>query len=357
MNIKNIPIHLVKILTGKEKINISLVQQSKEKAIPLDGVCFYDNIENMEVLNNHFKSLVAIDGCGFSGSSAVTDFLAEFNNMTSIGGVDLRENPDRGIDNCFEFDFFRDANSIFELEKICYSNVGRIRDKAIHNFIKVCNDYYNSGISCFDDFFYNEAKKFIKNITDYTIQCSPEWISYVPKRLTVKEYRNYAKQFLLSVLNNISKNDILVVDNLMAISDPNVELLKDYFGDFKIIYVYSDPRDVYARARLEPGNDWVPKAPDIFVKFFLRVFPNYLQKSKENNSPILCISFDEFCNHYENVSKEIMGFLDLNEEDHIYKFKFFNPNISINNTRVYKKLENQEPIKYIYEQLKEYCYD
>ena len=52
-----------------------------------------------------------------------------------------------------------------------------------------------------------------------------------------------------------------------------------------------------------------------------------------------------------------MNFLNLDEKDHIDKFKFFNPKESINNTQVWKKLENQEPIDYIFKNLKEFCYD
>ena len=85
---------------------------------------------------------------------------------------------------------------------------------------------------------------------------------------------------LTAFLRNIPSREILVMDNLMSISEPNAELLHDYFGDFKLLYVGCDPRDIYARARLQPGNDWVPVEPEVFVKSFERVLP-YYAKSKD----------------------------------------------------------------------------
>ena len=77
----------------------------------------------------------------------------------------------------------------------------------------------------------------------------------------------------------------------------------------------------------------------------------------DTNSNTLITNFDDFCNDYETQAKKIMDFLGLEEKDHVDKFKYFNPNVSINNTGVWRKLENQKPIEYIFDNLKEFCYD
>ena len=223
--------HIVKICIRKEKVCFIKIDNS-------DSYSFFNDLDDNDLINKNkkiYKTLVTIDGPGFSGSSAFGDFLGEFSNCTSLGGVDMKENPERGVENSYEIDFFREPNGIFDLERICYTNVGRIRDNAIHEFIHICKKYYNSGISIYNDYFYSLAKKFVRDITDYTIQISPTQITYVPKKLTIQEYRRYAKEFLINFIKGIPSEDFLVLDNLMAISNPDIETLRDYFGDFKLI--------------------------------------------------------------------------------------------------------------------------
>ena len=64
----------------------------------------------------------------------------------------------------------------------------------------------------------------------------------------------------------------------MSVGRPENGMLKDYFGDYKVLMNYCDPRDVYARARLQPGNDWVPVNPEIFVKNWRE---NVIKKKKK----------------------------------------------------------------------------
>lgn len=344
--------------TAKTLSHLKKVWKKKEKIIfepNIDMEVFFPTSEWKGKQNTSvYNHLVCIDGAGFCGSSAFTDYLGEYSNVSAYGGVDLRENPGRGKQHGYEVDFFREKGGILDLERICYTNVGRIRDNAVHEFIKVVVEYYNSGIPLYDDYFCYLCKKFVQNITNFVIHDSPTHLTYVPKNLSVKEYRGYAREMLTAFLKNIPSKEYLVMDNLMAISEPNTELLHDYFGDFKLLYVGCDPRDIFARARLLPGNDWVPVEPEVFVKSFKRILP-YYEKSKDES--ILYVNFDEFCNDYENVSEKLKDFLGLREENHIDKFKYFDPKVSIHNTQVYNKISNQEAINYIYNNLREYCFN
>lgn len=351
MTILSLMKHTAKVILKREKVSF----------IPLSDLndnsrIFFENIDEKKLISknqNHYKQLVAIDGIGYSGSSALGDFLGEFSNCTSLGGVDLRENPDRGVENSYEIDFLREPGGLIDLERICYSNIDRIKDNAILQFINVCKNYYKNDIPIYDELFYEASKKFVKDITSYAFYDAPDHPTYYPKRLTVKEYRSLAKEYLSLILNNIPSKDFLICDNLMAVGRPDYGILNDYFGHHKVLINYSDPRDVYARARLMPGNDWVPVDPEIFVRNWKQNFIPMLQD--KNNS--LITNFDDFCNDYENQARAIMNFLGLEEKDHINKFKYFNPKVSVNNTCVWKKLENQKAVEYIFENLKEFCYD
>ena len=344
--------HTAKLILGREKIKFVQVSDNfYEKNL------FYKDINQSKLASNNktqFKKLVCIDGVGFSGSSAIGDFLGEFSNCTSLGGVDVRENPDRGVENSYEIDFIRQPGSLIDLERICNNNVERINDFAVHQFINVCNEYHKSGIPIYDDVFFELSKQFVKDITAYAFNSSPDHIKYCTKRLTINEYRQIVKQYMEKVLKNIPSNEFLVCDNLAAMGRPDFNRINDYLGECKNLLNYSDPRDIYARARLQPGNDWVPVDPEIFVQNWKL---NYIPIINANDKYTLVTNFDDFCNDYETQAKKIMDFLGLEEKDHTQKFKYFNPKVSINNTGVWKKLENQKPVEYIFENLKEFCYD
>lgn len=349
--------HIAKLVLGRERICFERIEKQNALKEIETVKLFYDDLEESKLVSQNkypYKQLVAIDGVGFSGSSALGDFLGEFSNCTSLGGVDPRENPDRGIENSYEVDFLRDPGSLLDLERICYTNVCRLRNNAVQQFINVCKEYRDGCIPIFDDYFYNLSKKFLKDITAYAYNITDDYVYYFPKRLNVKEYRNIAKEYLLSILKNFPSKEYLVCDNLSAVGRPDNGIIKDYLGDCKVLLNYSDPRDVYARARLEPGNDWCPVDPEIFVQNWIQ---DFIPEINEKDKNTLVTNFDDFCNDYENQAKRIMDFLGLEEKDHVDKFKYFNPNVSINNTGVWRKLENQKPIEYIFDNLKEFCYD
>ena len=351
MNVISICKHIAKILLKREKLTIVKNDKNRKEFI------FYNDLDSSKMISsnqNTFSKLVSVEGVGFSGSSAITDFLGEFSNCTSLGGVSIRENPARGGDNSYEFDFLREPGSIIDLERICYNNVGRLNDNAVHEFIKICRIFKDNSIPFFDEYFYELSKQFVKKITAFAYNSSVTHVTYCTKRLTINEYRNLAKEYMLAILKNIPSQEILVCDQLTAIGRPDNNIIHDYLGECKILWNYCDPRDVYARARLQPGNDWVPVDPEIFVQNWKQ---NTLPYFNNTNNNTLITNFDDFCNDYENQAKRIMDFLGLEEKEHVEKQKYFNPSVSINNTGVWKKLDNQKPIDFIFDNLKEFCYD
>ena len=166
---------------------------------------------------------------------------------------------------------------------------------------------------------------------------------YIIKKISVKEYRAYAKQYISSILSNIISKKTLVMDNLISIEDADETIITDYFPtNTKIFYVWRDPRDIYAQARLADYEDlsWVPENPEIFVKWYLKAFLSYKNtKSKK----FKCIRFENLVNKYETTAKEIMDFLNISLDDstHKLKMKFFNPDISRKNIGIYKTLPDK----------------
>lgn len=349
MKIYKIPLYLKDMITGKRKLRLSFDYEKENIDNLYEGSLLnrdikVDSFENKKV----YKHLVAIDGiAGFAGSSALGDFLGEFSNCTSLGGVCYKENPYRDIKDSFEFDFFRDAHGVYELEKICDFNDDRIIGGAIKDFICLVERNRNSGIYFYDDYYLYATQEFLNKIIDFKVEWEPMPM-YFPKKIKKTEYRQYACEYMKKLFNRIPSNDFLILDNLASITVPEPEILENYFGIYKIVSSVRDPRDLFVNARLIPGNDWVPKDPYLFVKWYKWYYDKY--KSVKNDN-VLLIRFEDFVFDYDRISRKIINFLGLEEVDHINKFKYFNPEISCKNVGLYKDYEDKNAIKIIEDQL------
>ena len=300
--------------------------------------------------------MIAVDGiAAWAGSSAITDFLAEFSNSTSLGGVDENENPDRGQENSYEFDFFRDYHGLYELEKICDFDGNRILNGNISDFIKLVENNYKSGIPFYNDYYLAQTQIFLKKILDFYFPVNEYETEYFVKKITKEEFRKYAREYIKALLESVPSKEFLVFDNLCSISNPKDDVLTDYFGEYKLVTSIRDPRDLYTSARTYPPFEitFIPRDPHLFVKYYRWYAERYESKKNPN---VLLIRFEEFVHDYERVAAEIREFCGLDEKLQTKKFAYFNPQISKNNIGIYKKYKDQDAIKIIEEELKEYLY-
>ncbi|MEE3410076.1 MAG: hypothetical protein VZQ99_01190 [Treponema sp.] len=355
MNVIRIPIYIKDLVLRKRKLNVSF-QYIKKNEISNETVCkFLDKqIKFTEQNNvNQYKRLVSVTGVtGFSGSSAIGDFLGEFSNCTSLGGVCNKENPYRDSKEGFEFDFFRDAHGVYELEKIYDLGNDRIISGAIEDFLRLVKRNYDSGIYFYNDYYLYETQQFLRSILDFHVEWDP-WCWFFPKRISKSEYRQIAKEYMHKLFLGIPSREYLVLDNIASMSIPKKNIIKDYFGDVKILASIRDPRDVYVNARIIPNNDWVPVDPDVFVKWYRWYYESF--SSAENDSMLL-IHFEDFITNYDFIASKIASFLDLNSFFHVDKFKYFNPEISKKNVGLYKFYKNQDVINYIEKKLPEFIW-
>ena len=72
---------------------------------------------------------------------------------------------------------------------------------------------------------------------------------------------------------------------------------------------------------------------------------SFIQNVEHPN--LLVIDFNDFICNYSSVSKELNNFLGLKNEDHIEKFKHFDPNTSFQNVGIYKNTEFHSSIQSI----------
>lgn len=340
--IKSIIKHTIKVLNRQEIIRFQPLLPKNWLSKNGDRVLCAKN-------DSVYKTIVSCSGCGFSGSSAVTDYLAEFDVCSAFGGV--TDDESRGRNEAYEIDFFRDENGIYDLEKVICSPTYRSNNSAIHNFIVNVIKNYESKCPFYDDIYLEESKKFINDLIDFEIPLFGGDKDYVTKRLTGKQFRLRAASYIDTILRNIKSKDNLILDQFLTLDYLDFTELDEYFKSYKIIFVWSDPRDMYVRA-MNHNVSCMPQDPESFVKYFKRRTNGYLSC---NHANLLTISFDRLCYNYDSETSKVKSFLGLSDRNHKKKYLYFNPIESKKNTRLWQTYKDSSAIQYIYDNLNEYC--
>lgn len=333
------------------------------------------------------KKIIVPTGYMGSGSSAVTDFVSEFSNVSNKT-------------NDFEFVFLHCPNGVFDLEdKLLHGNNAIRSDEAIHSFLNAMKDLYDKKFWWPGNYkkvigkdFYNEVKSYINNLVD--VNTNSYWyyqenptllmqihiiITTILKKFsfnklsfkksllynemllsykTADDFYRYSKVFINNFIKMIdsSEKDIILDQLLLPY---NLFRISNYFDDnLRVIVVERDPRDVFVLNKYS----WTKKKIDVPYSLNVKEFCLQYKKIREmeikiTSNKILRIKFEDLIYNYDEVKIKIMNFLNYNENQHIHKFERFNPNISINNTQVFRKIDNQEEIEYIEKELKNFLYD
>ncbi|MEG0694876.1 MAG: sulfotransferase domain-containing protein [Erysipelotrichaceae bacterium] len=323
-----------------------------------------------------------------SGSSAITGILSEFSC-----------NDTRSSD--FEFVFLHCPNGVFDLEdKLLRYNNSLRSDEALHSFYQTMKDlfdkkyywvgHYNEVVSpdfmtYVNDFiskiiqfkpefywYYQEnadykmiVKLIVRKLVYYgtfkRIQLKkpllyPEmWISFVDE----KTFYDEANMFIKKVFDALGYQDKnIVLDQLLL--PYNLNRVDHYFGDeLRGIVVERDPRDVFISNKYfwKPNHEPIPYPTDV------NVFCDYYRKMRRQEKPIetnkvLRIHFEDLIYNYDQSIQMICDFCEFSIDNQVNKRKSFNPDVSINNTQLFrlnKEFEKEADI--IKEKLAEYIYD
>lgn len=325
-----------------------------------------------------------IGACGFgsTGSSVVTDYLKEFNN------VQVKDN--------LEFTYVSGVDGLIDLERAVMNPHNRTADSisAIKRFLKMVerkkHNFEVHGLP--EKLFLDSANCFIENIT------MSRWYSYdssemknniiglifakfmqnkVLPRLEIKKghriniwpktevrlsvrpsnfyeaARNHVDDLLVGM--GLDTNGIIALDQPFAGNNP--QACFPFFKDPYAIVVDRDPRDnyVFAKTKLLGKFNYIPiDTVDDYIAYYrcLRKDQPYL----EDNPRILCIRFEEMVYEYENTSTRIRRFLGLPENPN--PKKVFDPALSIANTQVFKRFTKfSDDVKKIEDELTDYLYD
>lgn len=333
--------------------------------------------------------IITTTGFYGTGSSAITDLFSEMNNVCVKGD--------------YEFRFVCDPDGISDLEYNLVENPNRHNtSNAIKRFKKQVK-FLNGGkiIKRYNTFFGNSfiemADNYIDNIClfkyigrwhfDLYERGVWFWIasrSYskfrklfdrIFKREKEREYTllsdkelSYAGTFCESVFLqatqqfidglfckfNTQNKEYVMLDQLVP--PTNLGRYIRYFSNIKIFVVDRDPRDIFLLEKLY----WHGKVAPVYD---VKIYCNWYQWTRQQfeifplPECVMKIQFEDIIYKYDETCARILSFVGIKAENHIEKFSHLNPDVSKNNTKLWKKHPQfYEEIKYIEEKLKKYCY-
>lgn len=337
-----------------------------------------------------YENLICLTGFGHSGSGALLDYLAEFEDTTVFGYHDVQYSgkPRKKNEKVFEIDLFRLPCCVFDIEKVLNKGNHLLENQVIKMFIHFAQYFYLQG-EIYTDEFWRLTQKFIDDIIDFKIESkngssismfngftalnrpnyknvkSPMMSNtkegktiYYLKKMSIQEYRKIANEYITSFLKTIESKKNLVLDQVLTTSMPEIhtkiEFLESGGAKPMCIAVFRDPRDVYVTGFLL-NEGWIPKNPVDFVKWYHhRGTPAWFE---ENHPNYKIVRFEDLVLNYDKTTDEINDFLGLDKNNHIKKKKYFNPIVSVKNIGIHKNFNDQKAIEYIKNNLKQYCWE
>ena len=326
---------------------------------------------------------VPVLGYGWSGSSAVVDFLREF-SVTWEPGIEFRLikdpyglmdlkynlidrweplNVDIAIKNFLWFAYHLSIKSgRFKLTNgMGYESVWGDKFLDItNNFVKKLSPFQYENNWHFLDFQQSKSTVLFKKVKGRLL---PNWRKELPNLYYADcketEFCQWCKEYIDALMACIIQDNkkFIVLDQAVPIQ--NIEVAEDYFINYKAIVVDRDPRDQYVdliNSNMLIGAD-IKKTHDVdkFINWFLPYRKNQEEIKKMRN--VKFIYFEKLILDYEKTSNDIMNFLGLEESQHIAKGTRLKPEISAKNIGLWKKYPYPDEIKYIEEKLKAYIHD
>ena len=327
---------------------------------------------------------ISISGIGYSGSGAVLDLLAEFDNCIDIcnddefvftyipdGLDDLSYHLNGGYSRFHSSDIaitrFKnvvknlgkegwDKKTSWQLNRITDSFVKEItqlewKGNWIYDLLKV----HESRIEYVKYRIRRKIKTLLKKYFNKTISVfpmRPMYLSIEPNDF-LQQAQKFISDILLSCGNVNSENIVLVNQGVPA---NNSKHYCKYYVNHKTIVVVRDPRDMYLNMKRvnEVNALWFPHS-DVyeFINYF-KVISKGVYANKSDK--MLVVNFEDLIYNYENTVLAITEFVGHCGK-HTHKLQRFNPKQSIQNTQLFQFYkEYQEDIEIIENELSEFLY-
>lgn len=331
---------------------------------------------------------ITCTGFGGTGSSMLSDLMKEFDNVKSCGSqFEMTLAFDYGgisdLEHYIVDDFERNKTSegiyffqkhIKNIRKIYTAFFGDIFDECTNQYVRdlvevewlgQCGSHiyrYGSVGRCF---FYKLPIKIQHKIRKLlprkdTYERTSFWKKKLPIQLSYCDEEKFIvatkkmTKLLLDSLDREEQFEYLCFDQLVPAY--GFYRYSRYFSNIKIVIVDRDPRDLYLLNELYWKEGWIPSDNiDVYVNWY-KLLRRKLNDDLKKSSNVLYIQFESTVYDYENTLNKIIDFLNLDSRHHIYKKKYFNPDLSIVNTKLWERTSSKvESIRIIEKELAEYC--
>lgn len=314
---------------------------------------------------------ILVLGYGWSGSSAVVDLLKEYNCTYQIP---------------VEFRLIKDPHGLIDLRYNLVDRWDQLNvDVALKDFLWLVRhlNQRKTVIPCkagleyelsFGDDFMRSTEEFLRKISpvryegnwwyfDFNKSGFKLFTEKTMRKLKVKkqivepmyysnisgkEFDDYSKQYIDSIFENHTQGKrFVILDQAVPAQDPLQA--EHFFSNYKIIIVDRDPRDNYCdliNQHALIGNELRKEnGVSFFSDWFLRNRENISKFISADN--IKYISFESLIMDYDKSVHEIEDFIGLSSEQHTEKNKYFQPEKSVKNIRIWNGYKNKEVIREI----------
>lgn len=156
---------------------------------------------------------------------------------------------------------------------------------------------------------------------------------------------------LCRMANKFNKEFVLL-DQFVEASNPSKYLR--YVKDMKVIVVDRDPRDLYL-SRVTINDRALPKDPHDFCLYYRSI-----RKKQGQTDPNTCLymKFEDLVYNYEDSIQRVFKFVGIDKSHHIHPKQYFDPSVSIKNTRLWQKNDScAEAMRVIETELSDFLYD
>ena len=315
-----------------------------------------------------------------TGSGAVDDYLREFSGVNfAHSGIECR--------------FLQDPDGISDLEYNLVENPNRLNSGfALKRYLKFAKNNHRTYEHIFGNAWMLETERYINELISVKFKGywhaeillmpklkqlyfksrrainkllpskykEPSWKNYFPNEIFYHVYIS-REEFLMKTREYVNRlcskcatghDEFFVLDQFIPTTNLNHYLA--YVDDLKVIIVDRDPRDVLIQNIIV--NDHVlPKDPEVFATVYK---DHRLMSCRNFGAPnILRIQFEDIIYHYDETTSKIRNFLGLDENHHINKYKYLNPEISKKNTKMWISHPEYAGIAHVIEdRIPEYIY-
>ena len=321
--------------------------------------------------------IIGISGYGYTGASAYRDLLREFEFTQSLPfEFQIIQQPDGLYDLYHDIVISRRRVKINASIKRFIRNIDSERSNLLENFTKkkyrlYSREYINEiiqnewiGNSAYDPIDctkkYGRVAKLVnkainkvgKNLNASFIWPKPSQRYY--SAMDDSDFIKITKDYILRILAacGFDIERPIILEQVFNVSNPTIGM--DFFNNPKCLVVDRDPRDIFiltnflfkTRSQFMPNNGDV----DDFINFYQGLHTNY-----EGDERVKYVKYEDLIYGYASIVESLTKWLGL---EHKYPKKYFVPECSINNTRLFERYPQfSKSINEIEKRLEPYLYD